>query len=214
MNNKEALRVCKESAKHWDEIITTLKEHLGEEAIYIPIDLCIKGNGFSLHFGDDVCPACQFTKENNRDHLLCSICPIRKATYMDCKDLSPWYRFFTFVRNNFFSSMSKPITEGMITRAMVVRDWINNAVNYYEKPWGIAKEQQSPFEEAIIQEAKKSHLNEDALEDLYKACKNALGAYKALKLLDVDKHLPGYKHCLEFLKAAICKAEENIRIGG
>lgn len=43
---------------------------------------------------------------------------------------------------------------------------------------------------------------------LLKACKNALGAYSALKAMGADKELPGYESCLAFLKTAIRKATE------
>lgn len=50
-------------------------------------------------------------------------------------------------------------------------------------------------------------LNVDALPDLLSACRSALEAYEALKLVGADKHLPGYESCLRDLKAAIAKAE-------
>lgn len=50
---------------------------------------------------------------------------------------------------------------------------------------------------------------EDGLvADLMEACHNTLGAYDALKVTGLDKELPGYEHCLKFLKAAIAKAEK------
>jgi hypothetical protein len=52
-------------------------------------------------------------------------------------------------------------------------------------------------------------LNVDALPDLLSACRNALGAYEALKLVGADNYLPGYESCLRDLKAAIAKAEST-----
>ncbi len=45
---------------------------------------------------------------------------------------------------------------------------------------------------------------------LLKACKNALGAYDALKVIGADKQLPSYGSCLEFLHKAINSAEEEV----
>ncbi len=44
-------------------------------------------------------------------------------------------------------------------------------------------------------------------DDLLEVCHNALGAYEALKVAGLDKQLPGYKQCLESLKAAIANCE-------
>ena len=52
-------------------------------------------------------------------------------------------------------------------------------------------------------------LNPDALEDLYNCCKNALGAYDALETIGADIHLPGYSHCVNALKEAIKKADQQ-----
>jgi len=53
------------------------------------------------------------------------------------------------------------------------------------------------------------NLNPEALEELYEACLASTGAYEALKLADVDKHLPSYEKCLKQLNEAIEKAESN-----
>jgi hypothetical protein len=46
-----------------------------------------------------------------------------------------------------------------------------------------------------------------AAPELLEACLNALGVYRALKLIGANTALPGYDHCLEFLENAIAKAE-------
>ena len=46
-------------------------------------------------------------------------------------------------------------------------------------------------------------------DDLLDACKNALGAYEALRLAGVDKELPGYDSCLAFLKTTLTKAKKR-----
>ncbi len=42
---------------------------------------------------------------------------------------------------------------------------------------------------------------------LLAACKTALGAFDALKVIGADKDLPGYNRCLRELQAAIKEAE-------
>lgn len=48
-----------------------------------------------------------------------------------------------------------------------------------------------------------------AAPELLEACQNALGAYDALDTINASAHLPGFHHCLDFLKAAIAKAIDN-----
>jgi hypothetical protein len=45
-------------------------------------------------------------------------------------------------------------------------------------------------------------------KDLYSSCLTATGAYRVLKSLDADKHLPGYDHCLSRLKDVIKRYQE------
>ena len=44
---------------------------------------------------------------------------------------------------------------------------------------------------------------EKIADELYKNCLSATGAYQALKNMGADKHLPGFKHCVDDLKKAI-----------
>lgn len=45
-----------------------------------------------------------------------------------------------------------------------------------------------------------------ASPELLECCQNALGAYAALDMAEVSKHLPSYQECLNDLKSAILKA--------
>lgn len=49
---------------------------------------------------------------------------------------------------------------------------------------------------------------EKIAKELYVCCLNAKGAYSALKIGEVDLHLPGYDHCVSRLKRAIELYEE------
>ena len=48
-----------------------------------------------------------------------------------------------------------------------------------------------------------------AANKLLESCYAAVGAYKALQLLDADKQLPGFEHCYAELKTAIEAAEKG-----
>ena len=52
-------------------------------------------------------------------------------------------------------------------------------------------------------------LNPLALNNLYRSCLNAVGAYEAIKTLGADEVLPGFSGCVKNLTQAIAQAENK-----
>ena len=61
----------------------------------------------------------------------------------------------------------------------------------------------------VVAEANAQHIVKcvNSYDGLLAACKTALGAFDALKVIGADKDLPGYNRCLRELQAAIKEAE-------